>query len=369
MRFLKERLLLGRRRVADERGSVGILMALVIFTIVGMLMMTWNTVQLSKEKMRLQSAVDSAALAHCVWQARGLNTVQNINDEMYVSLNVAHKLLIAAASIEAMAVGCDALSGVPFVGWAMAAFAQAFHIAALLLGGTSGWLATKVCPYVLDPLSKFYVYGSCALGYYSAMQLAMKNRADPLIGSISLGGLGTLGIYAYGISMKPADTFVLPVNKLDRDLGLPWVNEADMTHAFSLGGFYARIHKVVGTGRPWSFKPWVSEGYQSETEIGRTPAPSIWIAHKFYNHIETLPLDVWKKDFSSSGVRKMPMFAMAAAKCVAGDVIPHTKSPEKGKVAQRAAGFGVGATAKLIPVYSVVSNNFFKKAVQAIVYH
>ncbi len=43
-----------RERLASERGSVGVVVALVIFLAMGMLTMTWNTAQLSKAKMRLQ---------------------------------------------------------------------------------------------------------------------------------------------------------------------------------------------------------------------------------------------------------------------------------------------------------------------------
>ena len=67
-------------RLKSDRGSVGVLIALAIFLVCGMLSMTWNTVQLSKEKMRLQNAADAAALEYCIWQARGMNAVQNIND-------------------------------------------------------------------------------------------------------------------------------------------------------------------------------------------------------------------------------------------------------------------------------------------------
>ena len=62
---------------------------------------------------------------------------------------------------------------------------------------------------------------------------------------------------------------------------------------------------------------------------------------------------------------------MAGAQCITGDVVPHSKKSEKDKTNQRPAGFGAGATAKLVPVGEV-----FKKweeklgwAVNAIIYH
>ena len=101
-------------RLASEQGSVGVVVALVIFLVLGMLTMTWNTAQLSKAKMRLQNAADSAALAHAIWQARGMNAVQNINDEMYEALSLAVKLRNVAKVVEPIAIGFDAASAAPF---------------------------------------------------------------------------------------------------------------------------------------------------------------------------------------------------------------------------------------------------------------
>jgi len=117
-------------------------------------------------------------------------------------------------------------------------------------------------------------------------------------------------------------------------------------------------------------KPWISKRGDKKG-VGVTPGPSIWIAHKYYTHIEVLPLDSWEKEFSKKGVRKMPMFAVAAAQCVSGDIVPHSKKPEKGKAAQRVAGFGAGATAKLVPVATALKdlNVMVGKAVGMIIYH
>ena len=147
-------------RLASERGSVGVVMALVIFVVMGMMTMTWNTAQLSKAKMRLQNAADSAALAHAVWQARGMNAVQNINDEMYEALSLSVKLRNFARIMEPIALGFDAASNIPFVGLIFKGLAIAMHTIAVLAGGTGGWLATRICKYFLKWIAMFYVYGS-----------------------------------------------------------------------------------------------------------------------------------------------------------------------------------------------------------------
>lgn len=370
------RLMLMRRRLADESGHVGILMALAIFVVVGMLMMTWNTANLSKEKMRLQNAADSAALGFCTWQARGMNTVQNLNDEMYVALSLAEKLLNIAVPVESAAFVLENARGIPFLGPVLWAAAQAMHIIAMLTGGMSGWLASRICPWILRPLSFFYAYGSTALGWWGAEQLAAKNRADPL-GNVSLDfrskWAGKLGLYAVGISFPIRDTVVLPIDQLEDGEAKksPWKHTADDSAVFQRTKyFYKTVHKVLGTGKPWEFKPWISKRGDKKG-VGVTPGPCVWIAHKYYSHIEVLPLDLWQKDFSTKGVRQMPLFAVAAAQCISGDVVPHSKKPGKGEKNQRTAGFGTGATAKLVPVATAFSalNATVGKVIQAGIYH
>ena len=98
----------------------------------------------------------------------------------------------------------------------------------------------------------------------------------------------------------------------------------------------------------------------------------MWIAFKLGQNIHTMPIDVfYNKDDDKLWSHKLPMFAISAAQCVTGDVIPCSKKFEKGKTNQRPAGFGVGATAKLVPVSEV----FYKMgkaggiAVDAVIYH
>ena len=378
-----------RRRLGDESGHVGILMAMALFVVVGMLMMTWNTAQLSKEKMRLQNAADSAALGFCTWQARGMNAVQNINDEMYVALSIADKLLSIAIGFETGALACEALEGVPFVGVAFRIASHAFHIIALLTGGTSGLLASRICPWILKPLGYFYAYGSAALGWWGAQQLASKNRADP-IGNLSktftLGKSSwSLGLFAIGVSFPLADTVVLPVEPSeDEGKKSPWTRQATSlkigskqgnVFQFTHHGVYKKIHKALGTGEGWEVNPWVSKTEKDEkgNDAPRTPGPSVWIAYKSQKHIEALPLDQWKPKGSKfvKGVHSMPMFAVAAAQCISGDVVAHSKKPGKSDVNQRRAGFGTGATAKLVPVATAVGelNKYVGKAVGAAIYH
>ena len=360
----------------DDRGNIGVLMALVLFTVIGSLCMTWNTAQLSKEKMRLQNAADSAALGFCTWQARGMNAVQNINDEMYMSLGLAISLQKITFVLEMFAQGLDtlALSLGPLFGLPFKAAAVIVHGMAVLCGGTSGLLATKVVPWVLVPAGYFYAYGSCALGYLSAQQLAANNRADPagLVNVKLPGGFGDLGLYAVGFAYPFTDTVKLPLVRKDTD-DEPWKsNEAAARMCKgvcdSSGPLWKKIFGICGTGETWSYKPWISPK-DDKTGMPRRPGPAVFVTYKIGHHIERISLDSWKKDFSSSGVRKMPMFAIAAAQCITGDVIEASKDPVKGY--PRGRGHGTGATAKLVTVAYALSqiNSVFGKIIGAAIYH
>ena len=382
-------------RLASERGSVGVVVALVIFLVLGMLTMTWNTAQLSKAKMRLQNAADSAALAHAVWQARGMNAVQNINDEMYEALSLAVKLRNVAKVVEPIAIGFDAASAAPFIGIIFKGLAVAMHTIGVLTGGTGGWLAARICNMFLKYIERVYAWGAAPIGYWNAQLLAAQNEADPLARlSSSTSTAETdgwiFGIYSIGISWPIKDAFALPLAESGKDevKKSPWKQSAISTFDSSTSP-WKQIYSFTGAGKAWEIKPYVSkrgdkEGIKVEkkqkdgkdtTEVDDQdvlPGPTMWIAFKLGGNIHTLPLKgFWNPDDKDRWTHKLPMFAVAAAQCVTGDVIPHSKKSEEDKTNQRPAGFGAGATAKLVPVSQV----FYKMgkyggyAVDAIVYH
>ena len=105
---------------------------------------------------------------------------------------------------------------------------------------------------------------------------------------------------------------------------------------------------------------------------GVLPGPTFWLAFKEGGNIHTLPLDgFFNSDDKKRWQHKLPMFAVAAAQCITGDVVPHSKKTEENKTNQRPAGFGAGATAKLVPISQVGYR--WKKgigiALDAIFYH
>ena len=380
-----------RGRLASERGSVGVIVAFVIFVVMGMLTMTWNTAELSKAKMRLQNAADSAALAHAVWQARGMNAVQNINDEMYEALSLASKLRAISAGFESAAIFLDNLACIPIVGPFCKAAAIVAHLIGVLSGAPAGWMASRICDKFLKYIQKAYVYGSALFGIWNAQQLAAQNEADPLAkldGEKSTADTGGwhFGIYTLGFSYPVKDLFLLPLEESGTCGVAPWTGEKlDSIYALSTQP-WKLIYDIAGTADGWNIKPFVSkrkeqEGLKTGTKNGKTtviddnvlPGPAVWIAFKLGQHIQTMPLEgFFNPDDSARGTHSLPMFAVAAAQCITGDVVSHSKKVEDGGANQRPAGFGTGATAKLVPVSSL----FYKMgkgnggvAVDAIIYH
>ena len=362
-----------RRRLASEDGSVGVVVAIFLFFALGLLTMTWNTAQLSKEKMRLQNAADSAALAHAAWQARGLNAVPNINDEMYQSLSFADTLRKVSIAFEVTGQALDAASVGP---WAFITkpLAIAAHLVGALAGAVSGHVSHNICYYFLRYLAIFYAKGSALLGYWDAQQLAGLNDADPLATLGSCLGF-RFGFYAYGFSWPFRDAFMLPLEQVAKS-EKPW-KASDVTYPFDAAPSpWKAIYKAFSTSKGWEVKPFISKRGDA-TGVKALPGPTMWLAFKLDRHIQTLPLDPFIGKYEDGTLpdaaksHSIPLFAVAAAKCVTGDVIPVSQKTEKNKTNQRPAGFGTGATAKLVPVSDVFSgiHKYAGGVVSAIVYH
>ena len=375
------------RRVASERGSVGVVVALVMFVALGMLTMAWNTAQVSKAKMRLQNAADSAALAHAIWQARGMNTVQNINDEMYEALSLCVKMCaISEASymmghgliLTGVAFTVFPVLGIPFIVAGISLYYEATFIA-----GAAGWLSVGICELFLKTLELVYAKGSGLLGAWNAQQLAYQNEADPLTKIVD-----GFGIYSVGMSSEAYDLFVLPLANSSVGGDLPWTFAASSVLGKLLDKIKLKwVADLIGTLLDtatglagWSVYPMVSKRNDQEGLVTRNgqvtddsvlPTPTVWVAMKLGKHIQTLPLDgFWNPDDKTRWQHSQPMYAIAAAQCITGDVVPHSNKHKQGGGA-RPEGFGTGATAKLVPVAEVFHRmeDGHGEAIESVIYH
>ncbi|MEG2465702.1 MAG: pilus assembly protein TadG-related protein [Kiritimatiellia bacterium] len=361
-----------RHTVCGERGSVGILMALVMFFVCGMLVVTWNTYTVSRDKMRLQNAVDAAALENAVWQARGMNCLQHLNDEAYEMLSMVNGLYSAAGVLEIIA---SAVQAIPFgIGPVLALVSR---IPAALLAGVGTYACTVVLTFIsFERL--FYQYASCIIGWISAQQMAAIGGADSLIPKASLSfNMPTsagktspfnIGIFAAGLSLTPIDTLILPIEHKKKELlEAPWKTSAFARSSIKVmkvslaSSFYRGV-------KEWSFAPSLSKKTAGKKAKPRLPSPTFWIAIKNYPAHDRVKL--FEEALSLSPARakssSFPVLAYGVAQAITGDVVECSTADH----VSRPLGFGTGATARLVSLQSALEgHSLLQKISKSLFYH
>ena len=368
-----------RRRLFGDRGAVGLLMALVLFFVCGMLTMTWNTYALSREKMRAQDAVDAAALEFATWQARGMNCLQNLNEEAYDTLSTSISGYVISAALVGIA---SSVSAIPIIGPILNV---ALMGASVIACAASTWMCEAVLAFI-KIAQKFYRYGTCVLGYLAAQEVAAYNGAMGLVThfvkpgskpvSLAMPG-GTrleLDIFAFGLSLAPKDTIVLPVE--EKTLAEPpWDARSLLDTPFNT----IRTIPIVGEiywlpeSMP-TFKPVVSKQSGGKAVL---PAPTLWVALRDYPPHDAIPgFDTWFFANGSSNVNAFakpkssafPVMAYAVGQCVTGDLTTH--APDNHPTRPR--GYGAGANAKLISLQEALAltdHPTLKKLAGLLLYH
>lgn len=381
-------------RVSGERGSVGVLVALAIFFVLGMISMTFNTAVLSKEKMRLQNAADAAALEHASWQARGMNAIQNLNDEAFIGYEFSDELVAIAAAIETFRRGFEiaekAALAIPVVGPALAGTFRVLEVMAHFMCKAVLWVSWWIAQVVVEKLIYYqqtvYMF-TPTVGWLGAQQMAQINGAGPIGGSLFQANGFKFGFYTVGVAPSSGfkTAFKLPVERC-QEPGAPFKMKKDKSRTFfydfpsikGRGQTYRSLDKIKDN----DFKPLVSQKHKRQPKEPKwyefeLPAPTVWVCWKSSGYIKLLPLNVWDSGYDTAkdgsrakkgrfpdGHGKLPiMFAIAAAQCITGDVVKFQETAEAGKVNNRPAGFGTGATAKLVPVSDTLPG------VGALIYH
>ena len=376
-----------RRRLFGDRGAMGFLMALVMFFVCGMLTMTWNTYTLSREKMRVQDAVDAAALEHATWQARGMNCLQNLNEEGYDALATA----ISGYTISGVLVSiAQAVTAIPIIGPILNG---ALIGASVITCAASTWTCEVVLTFV-KVAQKFYQYGTCVLGYLAAQEVASYNGATGLIGhfvkpgqklvSLKMPGGTTLDldIFAFGLSLAPKDTLILPVEEKQMTGQPPW----DSGNSLGLNTIFNTIREIPIVGQVYwmpaqmpTFWPIVSK-----TATGKDgkftpvlPSPTLWVALRDYPpHDVIRGFDAWFFEKGAQNLNALaqpkksafPVMAYAVGQCVTGDLTTNAPADHP----TRPRGYGAGANAKLISLeeaLSITNHATLQKAAGFLLYH
>ncbi len=214
-----------RRIRGDEQGQVIVLTAVMVFVVVIMAMITLNTSTGIYNRMRTQNAADAAADAFAVWQARGLNVVQHLNDLHYT----ANWVLYVAETVGCGArILCGPLMALNFTPCGC------------------GYPACRLCCQIANPICEysdqaqdivsdailgvqgFMNYAAPLSGLVAADAVAKANGADPILevaGELVDDVLGMLGIPdgigdIVGELGSVIDLHVLPLNFDDRAITL-----------------------------------------------------------------------------------------------------------------------------------------------------
>ena len=212
-------------------------------------------------------------------------------------------------------------------------------------------MANVVVGVVLKYTAIFYAKGSALIGYIAAQQLAEMNGAQGII-PVSASVLGLrLGLFALGFSPKIKDTFMLPLQKATSSKAPLTRKNGTMKALFDTSS-WKNLYKIFGIGKDWEWLPYTSDKTGKNAHL---PAPTIWVSMRWKNAIYTRELGAWSPEMAKAKMADSPMFALAAAQCICGDVIVHNVKTKSGTVNQRPAGFGVGATAKLVPIAETAS--------------
>jgi hypothetical protein len=170
------------RRLGNDRGVAMLYTAVITMFILALFSLIHDVGRISEDKMQMQGAADAAALEFATWQARGMNTVQNLNQEMYDIDNLVITMYCSAALLS---YASQPLKGFFGVGYILEGVS-----AGLFYGGV--YLHHVIGVGMLQTLRHFYAYGSNILAYLAANEIAALNGADPILPDMKnlVGGRG-----------------------------------------------------------------------------------------------------------------------------------------------------------------------------------
>lgn len=390
-----------RRCVRDDEGAVLLYTVVISFFLLAVFSLIFDVARVSETKMRMQDAADSAALQFATIQARGMNTVQNINNDIYNT---------SEAAITLYGIGTGLAHG------AQIAYASgvASWVGAILDGlgttaiGSASYLRNSVVGLGLKPLRLVHVYGTTPMAYLAANEAARKNGADnvlrvsgnsasvsdngsPIAGMFNsvLSNLSLDGLYAVTIPTSFDTALMLPLevknsssvplntnlaDKLEEELkdveivdetadevapGLQALKDAlkDKTDVISLmkhSLHFAPLtftHKFAnfGLSLPGGISVQVMDGWKDDSFVSTSDyskAKRTFLPPVILVTAKKSDMGLISKGFLGSD-DPPPVMAYAVAQCQGGNVVPY----RDGK------NYGVSADGVLVP-FSDVAEHF-----------
>lgn len=330
----------------DDRGVVMYYTALIACVFLAMFSVTYDVARVSEEKAQAQNAADAAALEMAVWQGRGMNMVQHINDEVYEIDKIIIVIYTAVAVATAIGIPLRAVYG---IGYIIEGIAAPFAYIARLIRLTTVQLFLK-------PLRYIYANGAIAIGYISANNAATANGADPIIPAdirnSSTSGLpgfvsGKLkglieNFTAIGLPTSTGVVLTLPLeSKETKDVPL---NTEKVKVVIKL-----MLKNTFIYPKDYDFWGWNDKYYQSNKDYqNKALPPMIWFVKK-ENTVNLLSQYFL---FKNEDPRLIPIMAYSVGQSKGGNVVMYNDSANE----YRPNCYGTGADAFLTPFDKIKDN-------------
>lgn len=253
---------------SDERGSIMLLAAMMVFVTTMFAVIAFDTNQAIYNRIIAQNAVDSAADSAALWQARGCNLVQLLNNLHYdvdIAACVAESVAAAACVVS---VGLLVAEVIPIIGQVAHAVRIGTCIACDLLPVIDG--AQQAFYTILMPIQEAIVQVTPFLAFANANVCAKGSGADPLLSSV-LDAVGSI-LSKLGLSVPGFDSIAGAISG-----GLDWVP----IYAAPLDPSSLKLYveKKDTDDLPWDFPSWVGEAGDIAGQIG--------CSDMFYNSVKS----------------------------------------------------------------------------------
>lgn len=244
---------------SDDRGQVVLLSGVMVFVVLMITIMTFDMSKAVYNRITAQNSVDAAADAAALWQARGCNLLQHLNNVHYKVNEVLFIAETAALSSCALSVidvpveyGARVLQGTWLAGiWAAAAIAANLTCNGCWAAPWIDWGQEKFAKAVMKTQEAIDT-SFPVLAFLYADVMAKQSGADnvfsaaagyagtigPMLG-LDSGGLSDLtGELAGGINSLPAGIYAFPLDPSSLKL---------------------HVEKKKGTSLPWKWPDWARD--------------------------------------------------------------------------------------------------------------
>ncbi|MEI6810004.1 MAG: pilus assembly protein TadG-related protein [bacterium] len=252
---------------SDDRGQVVLLSGVMVFVVLMITIMTFDMSKAVYNRIIAQNSVDAAADAAALWQARGCNLLQHLNNVHYkvnTALFIAETAALTGCALSAIDIPAEyatrVLQGTIFAGiWVGLAGAANISCEACYFAPWIDWGQEKFATVVMgmqNSIDKVFP----VLAFLYADVMAKQSGADDVIASAAsyVGSIGqVLGIGASGLS-DVSEELADGISSLPVSI-----------YAFPLDPSSLKLHveRKAGTSLPWKWPDWAVDSAELAVNI------------------------------------------------------------------------------------------------------